>query len=472
VANLPLRVHAGLGEHAKVDWLRVIWPDAILQGEVELAANRRLVIEEESRKPSSCPYLFAWTGSHFEFVADFGGVGGLGYLVSPGQYAPPDPTEYLPLPRLAPRDGRYELQVLTPLEEITYLDEVKLLAVDHPLGTEVQPHEMMAINLPPPEFELFVIDERLRPQQARNHLGQDVTDLIACTDRQYAGAMHPDPRFVGLAEPHFVELDFGPRLADITDNTRLILFLQGWVEYGYSATNFAASQAGLRTEAPSIAVLRDGQWVELLTEAGYPAGLNHAMTLDLTGLLLATDQRLRVSSNMELYWDEVYLGIHRESARVSVHAAAPAHADLHFRGYPRAYSPDGRHPNLYDYHNLDRNVSWKLMAGDYTRFGDVRELLQEPDDCFVIMGHGEEVTLHFDVEDFPPVPAGCRRSFLLQTDSYCKDMDLYTAFPDTVEPLPFHGMSGYPYGPDEGYPDTERTRSYRQHWNTRHVQNR
>ena len=28
-------------------------------------------------------------------------------------------------------------------------------------------------------------------------------------------------------------------------------------------------------------------------------------------------------------------------------------------------------------------------------------------------------------------------------------------------------MSGYPYGPDESFPDTERHRAWRREWNTR-----
>ena len=85
------------------------------------------------------------------------------------------------------------------------------------------------------------------------------------------------------------------------------------------------------------------------------------------------------------------------------------------------------------------------------------------------MGHGDEVTLRFDAADFGPVRQGYRRTYLLKTDSYCKDMDLNTAFPDTVEPLPFHGMSGYPYGPDERYPDSPKTRAYLRRYNTRRI---
>jgi thioredoxin-like negative regulator of GroEL len=254
VASPPLRIHAGLGDNPTVDWLRIIWPDASLQAEVELAADRVHSVEEISRKPSSCPYLFAWNGERFEFVADFGGVGGLGYLLAPGQYAAPDPTEYIRIPQLQPHGDEYVLQSLTPLEEVTYFDEAKLIAVDHPQNTEVYPHEMMAVGVPPPPFELFCIraDQRIDPVRAVDHRGADVTDDVRTIDRRYAGATSPDPRFVGLAEEHAVELDFGDRLAKLPAKARLVLLLHGWVEYGYSATNFAASQAGLHARAPTI----------------------------------------------------------------------------------------------------------------------------------------------------------------------------------------------------------------------------
>jgi hypothetical protein len=469
VAMPPLRIHVGLAENAKVDWLRIIWPDGVLQAEMEVAADRVVRIEELPRKVSSCPHLFAWDGARWQFVADFGGVGGLGYLVAPGVYAPPDPTEYLPLPHLEPLDGQYVVQVVEPLEEVVYLDEVKLLAVDHPVGTEVFPNEMMAINAPPPPFEVFCTKQAIDPVRAVDHRGMDVTEQVLRVDRRYAGATDLDDRFTGIAKDHFVELDFGDRLKDVSPDARLIVLLYGWVEYGYSSTNFAAGQAGVRPKAPSIHVWRGGQWVELFHEVGYPAGLQHLMTLDVTRKILPGDQRVRISSNMEIYWDRICLAAPLADAPLAIKEVAARSADLHFLGYPREYSPDGRQPNLYDYSNLDRSLAWKLMDGDYTRFGEVAELLSEADDCFVIMGPGEEVTLRFPAEAFGPVPAGRRRTFLLKTDSYCKDMDPHTAYPDTVGPLPFHAMSGYPYGPGERYPDTEKTRKYRQQFNTRRI---
>jgi hypothetical protein len=100
----------------------------------------------------------------------------------------------------------------------------------------------------------------------------------------------------------------------------------------------------------------------------------------------------------------------------------------------------------------------------------VGELLRKADDCFVILGRGDELTLQFPAGAFGPIPAGHRRTFLLKVDAYTKDMDLFTACSDTVEPLPFHAMRSYPYGPGEHYPDTSATRTYRRLFNTRRVE--
>jgi hypothetical protein len=471
VAMPPHRIHAGLGQYTKVDWLRIMWPDAVLQAELELPADQVVTIEELQRKVSSCPHLFVWDGSHFKLVSDFGGMGGIGYLITPDVYSKPDPTEYLPVFDIKPRDGEYVFQVLEPIEEVVYFDEAKLIAVDHPVDTKVYPNEMMAINTSPPPFELFCFKETIEAVRAVDHRGSDVTDEIRLIDRRYAGATKLDTRFIGFAEDHFVELDFGDRLEEVSHQSRLVLFLHGSVEYPYSATNFAASQANVQLRAPSIHVFRDGTWVELFHEVGYPAGIQHMMTLEVTGKILPSDQRIRISSNMELFWDQIFMAPIIEDGELNLQEVLPKSADLHFLGYPREYSPDGKLPTLYDYNSVDRAVAWKIMEGNYTRYGEVSELLEKADDCYAIMGRGEELTLRFSAEAFGPIPNGCRRSFILKTDSFCKDMDLYSAYPDTVEPLPFHSMSNYPYGPNEKYPDDAKHREYHMRFNTRRIEN-
>jgi hypothetical protein len=470
VAMGPNRIHAGLGQYTKVDWLRIMWPDAVLQAELEIPANQVVTIEELQRKVSSCPHLFAWDGLHFKLISDFGGMGGIGYLIAPDIYSKPDPTEYLPVFDIKPREGEYIFQVLEPIEEVVYFDEAKLIAVDHPVGTKVYPNEMMAINTSPPPFELFCFKDTIEPVRAVDHRGTDVTDEIHLIDRRYAGATKLDARFVGFAEDHFVELDFGDRLQKVPHQSRLILFLHGSVEYPYSATNFAASQASVQLRAPSIHVFRDGVWKELFHEVGYPAGIQHMMTLEVTGKILPSDRRIRILSNMELFWDQIFMAPIIEDGELNLQEVQAKSADLHFLGYPREYSPDGKLPTLYDYDSVDRAVAWKIMEGNYTRYGEVSDLLEKADDCYAIMGRGEELTLRFPADAFGPLQKGYHRSFILKTDSFCKDMDLYSAYPDTVAPLPFHSMSNYPYGPNEKYPDDEKHREYLMRFNTRMIE--
>ena len=120
----------------------------------------------------------------------------------------------------------------------------------------------------------------------------------------------------------------------------------------------------------------------------------------------------------------------------------------------------------------DLQQPFRVTAGDYTRFGRVTELLTRTDDKFVIFGRGEEISLEFPVKGLPKVPRGSVRSFLLYANGYCKDMDPHTAFGETVLPLPFHGMSAYPYPQGESYPDDAEHREYRSNYNTRRLEGR
>jgi hypothetical protein len=219
-----------LGANPNLQWLRIIWPDSLLQAELELAADQVLRIEEVNRMPSTCPHVYAWDGARFTLVSDFGGVGGLGYWLAPETYSKPDPTEYVPIPRLEPHDGQYVLQILGSLEETIYVDEIKLIAVDHPTGTQVCPREMMGIGLAPPPFEVFCFREPIEPVRAVDQDGRDVTEQLRRIDRSYAGATELDERFEGYAKDHFVDLDFGDQLRNLSPGARLILTLYGSTE--------------------------------------------------------------------------------------------------------------------------------------------------------------------------------------------------------------------------------------------------
>jgi hypothetical protein len=112
---------------------------------------------------------------------------------------------------------------------------------------------------------------------------------------------------------------------------------------------------------------------------------------------------------------------------------------------------------------------WRDLVGHYTRYGDVRELLLESDSKYIIANAGDEITLEFDATKLADLPQGRTRDFIIYTNGWLKDGDLNTASGQTVEPLPFRGMSHYPYGSDESYPGDNDHQSYLKTYNTRKV---
>ncbi|MEE8218091.1 MAG: FG-GAP-like repeat-containing protein, partial [Vicinamibacteria bacterium] len=174
----------GLGARPAPDAVRVIWVSGIVQTEIELdgapepGKRATLGVMEIDRKPSSCPFLYAWDGERFAFVTDFLGGGEMGYGVAPRVWNHPDPVEYVRIAPggLRPRQGRYEIRVTIELEEVLYVDHVRLLAVDHPEDVSVYPDEGMTV--PPKAFRLFAVRDPQVPL-ATDHAGRDVTARVA-----------------------------------------------------------------------------------------------------------------------------------------------------------------------------------------------------------------------------------------------------------------------------------------------------
>jgi Flp pilus assembly protein TadD len=477
LSQSPPEAHFGLGERGVADVVRLIWPGGVLQSELDVPAGQRVEENELDRKGSSCPLLFAWNGRRYGFVTDFLGVGGLGLWMAPGVYGTPQPEEYVKIEpdALQPTDGAYRLQLLENLEEITYLDEVKLVALDHPdeidvypLGAfgekERQPHRVLAVKR----------DARVFPDRVHDHNDRDVTDTIRKIDRLYPDNFRLD-RLAGYAEMHHLTLEFPEPVRKLE---RPVLFLYGWVDFEYSSANYAARQKGMALTPPVLEMIDKDENVfrPVLDPMGFPPGLPRMISVDLRGLAPLASRQLRLRTNMRIYWDQIFIAepLSEEELKEKVKVAEirPAGAHLHRRGFPREHSPDGREPKIYDYSILDNTQPFRVMTGDYTRFGRVTDLLTRTDDRFVIFGKGEEVSLEFATKGLPEVPRRFKRSFMLYTSGYCKDMDPHTAFSETVEPLPFKGMSAYPYPEGERYPDDPEHQEYRKTWNTRKLQGR
>jgi hypothetical protein len=145
-----------------------------------------------------------------------------------------------------------------------------------------------------------------------------------------------------------------------------------------------------------------------------------------------------------------------------------ASADLHFRGFSRAtIDPQRKQPESFDYQATSSTSMWNPTPGNYTRYGAVKDLLRDLDDRMVILGSGDEIRMLFPAAGLPALPAGWRRDYLLLVDGWAKDADANTAFSQSVLPLPFHGMSRYPYPAGEHFPDDEAHRGYIREYLTR-----
>jgi tetratricopeptide (TPR) repeat protein len=479
------RLLLGMGPHRQAQVVRLRWPDQCVQAEFDAPAGQTTRIEELDRKPGSCPVLFAWDGRRFGFVTDFLGAGAMGEALPGGGHRPPRPEESVKIEadQLVPRGGEYVLKIAEPGNEVTYLDRLLLLAVDHPADVRVYPDERFTSG-PPPSQDLLIFRDEIFPERARDHRGRDVTETLRRWDRDTVDGF-ARRSWTGLAEEHGVELDFGGRLARFGPEDRLVLCLAAWTDYAYPESIWAADQAGVAIQAPVLERLgEDGKWHPVAADAGFPAGLPRMMTLELTGKLTGPRCVLRLRTNLQVYWDQIFVAPLRERvpsptrpgpvagkegpASVRVTGLPVSRATLAARGCVQEFSPDGRQPSLYDHDRIER-IPVSRLAGRLTRLGDVTELLTARDDCFVIFGPGEEVTAAFDARGLPPLPPGWKRSFVLRAWGYSKSAGPFVATGDTVEPLPFAGMSAFPYGPAEHYPRTPRHEDYRRRFNTRRV---
>jgi tetratricopeptide (TPR) repeat protein len=448
----PLAI--GLAGAQRADFVSIDWSDGVFQSEIGVQAGQLEHITETQRQLSSCPVLFAWDGGKYAFVSDFLGVGGMGYSIGPGEYTTPRPWENFLLPKglLQARNGRYELKIGEPMEENAYIDAASLAVYDLPPGWQMVMDERMGIAAPEPTGEPRFFRHEVMPISAVNDRGADVLETVRSEDGVAAPVGVLDHRFIGrLQGEHVLTLEFDQELDGHAGQPMLVV--DGWVEYPYSQTNFAAWQAGAAYFAPTLEAQVDGEWRAVLEQFGYPAGMPRRMSVPLANLPPGT-RSLRLRTNLQVYWDRISVA-YAEDLPEHVKQVLPVAAARHgITGFARRSTFEQFRPH-YDYADLSPFWDTRYMAGYYTRPGPVEELVSSRDDAVVIIGPGEEVHLEFSEAD--PAPAGWNRSFVLETHGWAKDMDLFTRDGETVGPLP-----------STGKPEAARDRLH-ERYNTRYL---
>ena len=457
--------HFGLGKAKQADVLRVVWTNGVPQNVITPQSNQR-ILEKQVLK-GSCPFLYVYDGSGYQFVTDLLWRSPLGMVTPMGFLAAAETADYVKIPGdlMKPKAGVYSLQITEELWETAYFDMVKLLAIDHPTGTQIFVDEKYT---PPPfpEFKIYTAKAIHHPRIALDHHGYDVSDALKAVDYRYA-VEHEPGAFQGVVEPHFIVLDLG----DVPDDLGLTLFLKGWIFPTDTSINFSLSQnPSINPHFPYLQVRDEGgKWQTVINPIGIPAGKNKTICIDLTGKFLSTDRQVKIATNMQIYWDSAFFSISGEEVPTRITELSPNHADLHYRGFSKMYRPTPHAPHLFDYNEVTTAKQWRDLAGHYTRYGEVTRLLEEIDDMYVILNAGDEMTVEFDATGLPPLEEGWERDFILYSDGWDKDGDINTLSSQTVAPLPFHDMSAYPYPDAEKYPETPEHLRYQLKYNTRRV---
>ena len=366
----------------------------------------------------------------------------------------PQTTEWLKIrgEHLVPRDGCYDVRVHANLWETDYFDQLALIVVDHPAGTEIHVDERFFLAPTPPQLH---VTTPARPvARAWDHHGQDVTELVSAIDGRYLDRCGRG-RYQGVTRDHWVEVDLGD---EAPRDGPVLLVARGWLHPTNSSINVALAQG--QHDMPRLRwalEVPDGKnaWKVAIPALGFPAGKDKTMLIRLDGIDgKGVCRRFRLRTNMEVFWDFLGYatslgagtsnlggGARQESSAgrlVRLTRPAPLTAELRYRGVLEMSKANDSSPEVPHYDRvIHGGQAWRDLTGYYTRFGDVRELLAKVDDRYVIMNAGDEIAMRFLVPEGPP--PGWTRDFIWESDGWTRDGDLNTRFGSTVLPLPSHG---------------------------------
>ena len=143
-----------------------------------MTAAKTLTIAEKNVAAGSCPFLYAWDGKGFRFVTDLLGNSPIGLPLSRDIMLTADPDEIVLIgdaDLFPPRNGAYTVVVSDEFREILYLDQAKLVAVDHPSAIEVHPTD----RLMPPPFPPSQVWALGSPARLLQALGDDGVAAIS-----------------------------------------------------------------------------------------------------------------------------------------------------------------------------------------------------------------------------------------------------------------------------------------------------
>ena len=440
------QVHIPLGQADHAELLRISWPNGFVENKFNIKANTPFYFSESERISGSCPSVYAWNGQAYTYITDAFISGPMGVPTGPETYFPVGDDEYVLISGeqlKADAEGNFKVSIVEELKEVTYLDQVKLLVLDHPEDQQIFPNEHL---LPPsfPQFKVHSTAHAEPPELAFDHTGRDVTQWLREVDYRYP---HDFRRlsFTGFVDNNIVELKLTKKQRQAQ---HLRLFLTGWFYYFDSTSLMAvAQQPDVEFVWPQVQMFYQGEW-QFVEKIGIPSGKEKTVVVDLSGRIPSEVERIRLVTNIELYWDRVLIDAEPEpnGFDISIRELPLTKATMSLHGFSELLRPETGFPmpDRFDYHRTRFESMWNPLDGLYTRYGDVLPLLTRHDSKLAVFGSADEVSMVFSGADLPAPKPGFKRDYFLYLNGFVKDGDKYTAHPGQVSPMPFKGMRSYP----------------------------
>jgi len=423
---------------------------------------------------ASCPSLFYWNGSDYVYVTEVSNAGWLGYIdyidengdIVFGGGNPWD-TIKLDADQVTPRsseDGDYfDVVLFQKWDEIFYLDSAYMMVVDHPSDVDVYSTMVNYVN---PAFpgEIYTVskDGLMLPVSALNEKGEDVLPQISNIDGVFTSATN------GVDSPSWNDIKLNQLtldLGDLSGAEKIKLVINGMVDWGPAEPYYAwidgfksafakgLVPSGTKINPPPYMEVMDssGNWVRVPDDRQLPTPADYvarSFVVDLTGLFPddVSVYKIRINNFWNVTFD--YIGIDTTPQEEIFVQRVNGDAALH---------------QVF--------ASPSSASGDFTRYGDVTQIVREGDDMFVIGRQGDQVSLRFLVDGLSSLGDGMERDFFMFVACWFKDPpgNWGYGFDFMVDPLPFRSMSGFPYPDSESYPFDEAHLRYLREYNTRVV---
>jgi hypothetical protein len=433
-------LHFGLGDHPAAQFVRIEWPNGLIQTEFDPNPNQVLLAEQ--RLKGSCPFLYTWNGCEMKFLKDVAPMSAaLGSHDPNGNVERIERTvEWFKISGsdLKTREGSLDLRLTDEYWESYFIDRYALTAIDHPPDTELLIDER--VTTPPVPLRTYLVSPPRAFASAHDERGDDLRTVIEKHDSKYVDSFPPGA-YQGITEKHWVELELP---SDAPVQGPVYLVGDGWLHPWDEATLIATNQGRhARPEDLSIEVpTRDGQWKVVHNNLGVPAGREKTVVIDLSGIFEpGAPRRFRLCTNLELYWDRLQWAV-PSSYGMRQYPLTLQTATLQHRGFSVIPNPNPRAPEIPQYQNVEASGNrWRIIEGFYTRYGDVRPLLEASDDRYIIAASGDELRMRFE----PPRAAQGNwvRDYVLSGDGWIKEGDYSFEQSRTLLPLPNHSMKAY-----------------------------